>query len=70
MFEFIKEMFVVTTFLFSCNALNVNPLNSIPLKYISMNNQECRIRPEIINIISNEHKLYPYSIKVSKCRGS
>ena len=38
MLEFIKKMFVVTMYFFSCNALN-----AIPLKYISMNNQECRI---------------------------
>ena len=39
-------------------------------KYISMNNQECKIRPEIININSNEPLFYPYSIKVNKCSGS
>ena len=31
-----------------------------------MNNQECRVRPEIININSNEPTFYPYSIKVNK----
>ena len=35
-----------------------------------MNNQECQIRPEIININSNEPFFYPYSIKVNKCSGS
>ena len=70
MFEFIKKMFVVTMSFFSCNALNAIPLNSIPLKCVSMNNQECRIRPEIININSNEPTFYPYSIKVNKCSGS
>ena len=35
-----------------------------------MNNQECRIRPEIININSNEPIFYPYSIIVNKCSGS
>ena len=60
MFEFIKKMFVVTMFLFSCSAL----------KCVSMNNHECRIRPEIININSKESIFYPYSIKVNKCSGS
>ena len=32
------------------------------LKYVLMNNQECKIRPEIININSNEPSFYPYSI--------
>ena len=34
---------------FSCSVLNVNPL-----KCASMNNQECKIRPEVINVNSNE----------------
>ena len=29
----------------------------------------CRIRPEIINIDSNEPLFYPYNIKVNKCSG-
>ena len=29
-------------------------MTTVPLKYVSMNNQECKIRPEIINIIINE----------------
>ena len=37
---------------FSCNAL----------RYVLMNHQECRIRPQIININSNEPSFYPYSI--------
>ena len=35
-----------------------------------MNNQECKIRPEIININCNEPLFYPYNIKVNKCSGS
>ena len=31
-----------------------------------MNNQECKIRPEIININSNE----PCSVNINKCSGS
>ena len=50
--------------------LNINPLNSIPLEYVSMNNKECKVRPEIININSNEPLLYHYSIFVNKCSGS
>ena len=33
-----------------------------------MNNQECKIRSEIIN--TNEPMFYPYSIKINKCKGS
>ena len=33
-----------------------------------MNNQECKVRQEIINIDSNEPSFfYPYSVKISKC---
>ena len=34
-----------------------------------MNNQPCKIRPEIINVNSNEPVFYPFSIKTSKCSG-
>ena len=62
MFIFIKKVFVAAMSymsIFSCNAL----------KCASMNNQECKVRPEIININSNEPSFYPYSVKISKCRG-
>ena len=35
-----------------------------------MKNQECKVRPEIINVNSNEPVFYPFSIKTSKCSGS
>ena len=35
-----------------------------------MNNQECKARPKIINVNSNELVFYPYSIKVNKRSGS
>ena len=50
---------------FSFSVLNVNSLECI-----SMNNQECKARPRIIYVNSNEPMFYPYSIKVNKCRGS
>ena len=50
---------------FSCNALN-----AALLKCVSMNNKECKVRPEIMNINSNEPSFYPYSILVNKCSGS
>ena len=36
----------------------------------SMNNQECKIRSEIVNVNSNEPLFYPYSIKINKYRSS
>ena len=35
-----------------------------------MNNQECKIRTEIINLNTNEPMFYPYSIKINRCKGS
>ena len=45
-------------------------LNAISLKCVSVHNQECIIRPEIININNNEPTFYPSSIKANKCSGS
>ena len=35
-----------------------------------MNNQACKVRPEIVNLNSTEPVFYPFSIKTSKCGGS
>ena len=32
-----------------------------------MNNQECKVRPKIISVNSDEPVFYPFSIKTSKC---
>ena len=49
MLGFIKKIFFTATTFSSCNAL----------KFVSMNNQECKIRPELINVNSNEPSFYP-----------
>ena len=36
------------------------------LSCILMNDQACKVRPEIINLNSNEPVFYPFSIKTSK----
>ena len=40
------------------------------LEYVSMNNPECKIRTEIINLNNNEPIFYSYNIKINRCRGS
>ena len=40
------------------------------LDCISMKNQECKVRPEIININSDNPMFCPFSIKVNKCNGN
>ena len=45
MFGFIKKVVFTTMIFFSSNVLKVDSL-----EWVSMNNQECKIRSEIINI--------------------
>ena len=40
------------------------------MKCVSINNQEWKVRPEIININSCESLFYPYSILINKCNDS
>ena len=49
---------------------SINLLAVTPLRCISMTNKECKVRPEIINVNSDEPVFYPFSIKTSKCSGS
>ena len=52
------------------SSLNAIPLNTTTLKYISISNQECKARREIINVNSNNPIFYPFSINTSKCNGN
>ena len=63
MFGFIKKCFFTAITFFSCNVLNVNSLECV-----SMNNQECKIRSETINVNTDEPMFYPYGIKINKCK--
>ena len=65
MFGFTKKCVFTTMMFFGCNILSENPL-----KCVSLNNQECKVRAEIININSNKPLFYPYSVEISKCNGS
>ena len=60
MFGFTKNVFVVSMTFLGCNVLNVNPL-----KCVSMNNQECKVRPEVININSNNFITFILSFQYS-----
>ena len=65
MFKFVKQTFILAMTFFSCNLLGVNSLNCI-----SMKNQECKTRPQISNINSNNPIFYLFSIKINKCSGN
>ena len=63
MFRFIKKaLFTGLTILSSVNLLSATPLSVTPLKCISMTNQECKLRPEIVNVNSDEPVFYQASI--------
>ena len=64
MLKFIKQIFILTMIFFG-SLSTVNPLECVSIK-----NQECKVRPEIANVNSNEPLFYLFSIKTSKCSGS
>ena len=50
---------------FLTNLTSVNLLSCI-----SMNNQECKVRLQVVNVKGDDPVLFPFSIKTSKCSGS
>ena len=40
------------------------------LNCVSMNNQECKLRPKINDVSSNNPIFYPFSIKINRCSGN
>ena len=62
LFRFVKKVFFLglTILSYFTNALDC----------ISIKNEECKIRPEIININSNNPIFHPFSIKINKCSGN
>ena len=61
-FRFVKKVFFLGLTILS------NFTNG--LDCISTKNQECKIRPEIISINSNNPIFYPFNIKINKCSGN
>ena len=64
MFAFVKLIFISAMVFFGCSLPSANSL-----KCISMNNQDCKVRPQIVNVNSEEPVFFSFSIKVSKCNG-
>ena len=61
----LKELFLTRLTVLSY----LNPLSPTSWSCISMNNQKCKVRTEIVNVNSDEPVFYSFSIKTSKCRG-
>ena len=64
MFRLIKKSFF-TGLTFLLTLTSVNTLSSI-----SMNNQEYKVRPQIVNVNGDDPVFFSFSIKTSKCSGS
>ena len=63
-FGFVKKVFFIRL------TISSDFKNASSLGCVSMNNQACKARPEIINVNSNNPVFYPFSIKTSKCSGN
>ena len=63
MFAFIKNIFYIGSLFLS------SLVSTTPLSCISIKNQECKVRPEIINVNSNNTIFYHFSIKINKYSG-
>ena len=60
-FGFVKKVYFL---------INTNSLNAIPLTCISMKNQKCKTRPQVLNVNSNSPIFYLFSMKTSKRSGN
>ena len=63
-FGFVKKVFFIGLTILS------NFTNASSLSCISMNNQTCKARPQVVNVNTNNPMFYPSSIKTSKCSGN
>ena len=69
-FRYVKKVFFLGLTILS-DFINENSLlSATPLSCISMKNQECKTRPQMININSNNSIFYPFSIKINICSGN
>ena len=62
MFSFVKKVVLGLTVLSSSitGALN----------WVSINNRECKVTPEIVDVSSNNPIFYPFSVKINRYSGN
>ena len=63
MFSFVKKVFLLGLTVLSSSITGA-------LNCVSINNQECKVRPNIADTNRNNPMFYPFSIKVNKCSGT
>ena len=64
MFRFVKQI-IISAIMFFSSLSNINSLECVSLK-----NQECKVRPEIVDASSNNPTFYPFSVKINKYSGN
>ena len=63
MLSFVKKVFVLGLTVLSSSITGA-------LKCISINNQECKVRPKIVDVSSNNPIFYHFSVKINRCSGN
>ena len=63
-FGFVKKVFFIGLTILS-RFTNANSLGCT-----SMINQECKTRPQVVNVNGDEHEFFPFNVETSKCSGS
>ena len=62
-FSFVKKLFVLGLTVLSSSITGA-------LNCISINNQECKVRPKTVDVSSNNSIFYPFSVKINRCSGN
>ena len=62
-FSFVKKVFFLGLTVLSSSI-------TVALKCISLNNQECKVMPNIVNVSSNNPIFYPFSVKINRSSGN
>ena len=61
-FRFVKRVFFLGLTVLSSSITGA-------LNCVSINNRECKVRPEIVDVSSN-NPFYPFSVKINRCSGN
>ena len=62
-FSFVKKVFFLGLTVLSSSTTSA-------LKCVSLNNQECKVRPKIVDASSDNPIFYPFSVKANRCSGN
>ena len=63
MFSFVKKVIFLGLTILSSSITSA-------LNCVSINKQKCKVRPEIVDVSSNNPIFYPFSVKINRCSGN